>query len=197
MTHYYKDVEGWFKFRPAFDQILTALPKKQASTFVEIGLWMGRSTAYLGVEIVNAAKPVTLLAIDHFKGQPEIVGRRAALVADSEATFRRNIAPVADALGERFRLLVSDSVQAAETVPDDSVEVVWLDAAHDYDGVRRDIEAWWPKVRVGGFIGGDDFIKCVGVKQAVEERFRARPGGPPCHWWLMRRRADDSVECFT
>lgn len=196
MNHYFHELEGWFKFRPAFDHILAALPRTP-STFVEIGLWYGRSTAYLGVEIVNSQKPVTLLAVDHFKGQPEIIGRRAALVADSETAFRRNIAPVADALGDRFRLLVSDSVQAAAAVPDDSVEVVWLDAAHHYEGVRAEIDAWWPKLRAGGFMGGDDFVKCEGVQQAVIERFGPAASTPAKHYWLVRRRADDSVEFLT
>lgn len=194
MNHYFKDVGGWFKFRPAFDQILALLPAKKPSTFVEIGLWLGRSTAYLGVEILNQRKPVTVLAIDHFKGQQEITGWRADLVPESEATFRKNIEPVAAALGDRFRLIVSDSVAAATGVPDDSVDVVWLDAAHDYAGVKADIEAWWPKVRAGGFMGGDDFIKCEGVKQAVEERFGRSPAATPVHWWLLRRRDDGSVE---
>lgn len=191
MTHYYKDLVGWFKFRPAFDQIIALLPAKTPSTFVEIGLWMGRSTAYLGVEIVNAKKPVSVVAIDHFKGQPEITGWRAALIPESEATFRKNIAPVAEAMGNRFHLMVSDSVKASESFANDSVDVVWLDGAHDYPGVKADIDAWWPKLKLGGFMGGDDFIKCAGVKQAVEERFGRSPViGAPFHWWLLRRRSD-------
>jgi cephalosporin hydroxylase len=194
VKHFYKDLGGWFKFRPAFESLVKALPSNRPSTFVEIGLWLGRSTAYLGVEILNAGKPISILAIDHFKGQPEITGWRAELVPGSEASFRQNIAPVAKALGNRFRLVVSDSVAAADEVPDDSVEVVWLDGAHDYDGVRRDIEAWWPKLRVGGFIGGDDFIKCVGVKEAVSERFGARAAVAETHYWLVRRLQDGAVE---
>lgn len=193
MTHYFRDIGGWFKFREAFDYLVAALPYDRPTTFVEIGLWLGRSTAYLGVEILNARKPVSILAIDHFKGQPEIIGWRAELVPESEASFRKNIAPVAEALGNRFRLLVSDSVAAAAAVPDNSVDVVWLDGAHDYEGVRNDINAWWPKVKVGGFIGGDDFIKCVGVKQAVLERFRGRSSVEDKHYWLVRREPGGSV----
>lgn len=198
MTHYYRDVQGWFKFRPAYDQLLAALPATTPSTFVEIGLWLGRSTAYLGVEILNQGKPVTILAIDHFKGQPEIIGWRAALVEGSEAAFRQNIATVAEALGPLFQLRVSDSVAAAAQVADDSVEVVWLDAEHSVEAVRADIEAWWPKVRVGGFIGGDDYRKCVGVRQAVLERWgiqRDLANHP--HYWLMRRQPDGTVESLT
>lgn len=193
MRHYFRDVGGWFKFGEAFDYLLNALPLDRPSTFVEIGLWMGRSTSYLGVEIVNRNKPISILAIDHFKGQPEIVGWRAELVPESEATFRKNIAPVAAALGDRFRLLVSDSVEAASQVPDDSVDVVWLDGAHDFDGVSKDIAAWWPKLKVGGFMGGDDFIKCEGVKRAVLDRFSGRSSVEDKHYWLVQRQPDGSV----
>lgn len=194
MKHFYKNVGGWFKFRDGFDRILAALPSDRPTTFVEIGLWLGRSTAYLGVEIVNQQKPVSILAIDHFQGQPEIIGWRAALIAGSEAAFRTNIAPVAKALGDRFRLVVSDSVAASQLVPDDSVDVVWLDARHDYAGVMEDIDAWWPKLKVGGFIGGDDYVKCVGVKQAVSERFGASAAIRDTHYWLVKRKADGTVE---
>jgi hypothetical protein len=193
VNHFYKDIGGWFKFREAFDYLVAALPSDRPTRFVEIGLWMGRSTAYLGVEILNKNKPISILAIDHFKGQTEITGWRAALVPESEATFRKNIAPVAKALKDRFELLVSDSVAAAAHVPDDSVDVVWLDGAHDRDGVLKDIDAWWPKLKVGGFIGGDDFVKCIGVKEAVTERFGARAGIANTHYWLVKRNADGTV----
>lgn len=194
MPHYYKTIGGWFRFRSAFDWLLAALPADRPSTFVEVGLWLGRSTAYLGVEILNSGKPISILAIDHFKGQSEIVGWRAELIADSEKNFRQNLAPVAKRLGPRFRLLVSDSVAAATAVLDDSVDVVWLDGAHDYAGVTADIEAWWPKVKVGGYIGGDDFTKCAGVGQAVTERFGLSAAiQPGHHYWLVQRREADGV----
>lgn len=197
MQHYWKDVGGWFKFKAAFDRILAGLPADKPSTFVEIGLWLGRSTAYLGVEIINSGKPVRWIGIDHFNGQPEIVGWRAELVSQSHAMFLENTAPIAAKLQDRFRLLVSKSVPAAEQIPDDSVDVVWLDGAHDYSGVTADIQAWWPKLKVGGFIGGDDVIKCIGVREAVRDRFGDEAAKANEHWWLLRRLDHTSVECLT
>jgi predicted O-methyltransferase YrrM len=190
VRHYADEVDGWFAFRAAYDAILAALPADRPSVVVELGTWVGKSTVYLGVEIVNSGKPVTLVAVDHFRGSAEIAGtRRAGAVAGSEAAFRRNIAPVAQALGPRLVVLVSDTAAAAASFDDGSVDAVWVDAAHGYEFVQADLAAWVPKLRPGGVIGGDDYLKCPGVRQAVDERF-----GPAAHtvgapYWMVRSGA--------
>jgi predicted O-methyltransferase YrrM len=65
------------------------------------------------------------------------------------------------------------SVEAAKGVQDGSLDFVYIDAAHDYENVKKDIEAWAPKVRIGGIVAGDDFYDFPsgrgGVMQAVTE----------------------------
>lgn len=193
MTHYWQTVDGWFsdRVRPAFDHLLADLPADRPSTFVQVGTWVGRATAYAAVEILNSGKPVTLIAVDHFKGSAEIDGhRRAAQVPDSERAFRANLAPVATALGDRFELRVSDSAMAAEAFEDDSVDAVWIDASHAYRFVATDIYAWRGKVRPGGLLGGDDFTKCPGVAQAVTEQLGADAAVAGTVYWMVRRQAD-------
>ena len=34
---------------------------------------------------------------------------------------------------------------------------VFIDGAHDYDSVRADLEAWWPRVAPGGILAGHDW----------------------------------------
>ena len=62
--------------------------------------------------------------------------------------------------------------QGSETfIPEDeSLDFVFIDADHSYNGVMRDVEAWAPKVRKGGMIIGHD-IHFPTVKQAVEELY--------------------------
>lgn len=195
MEHYWSTVDGWFngRVRGAFDRLLADLPADRPSVFVQVGTWVGRATAYVGVEILNSRKPVTLIAVDHFQGSAEVRDHwRGAHIADSEAVFRRNLAPVAAALGSRFALRVCDSARAAEAFADASVDAVWIDAAHTYDFVVRDLAAWRAKVRPGGLLGGDDFTKCPGVAQAVTEHFSAAAAVPGTVYWLVRRQADGS-----
>ncbi len=185
MTHYWETLDGWFAFQAAYIRILAALPSHRPSTVVELGTWVGRSTAYLGVEIVNSRKPVTLIAVDLFQGSAEIEGtKRASQVPSSEAVFRHNMAPVAEALGDRFRILVDDSAAAADRFADGSVDAVWVDAAHGYGFVKADLAAWIPKIRPAGIIGGDDYTRCPGVKLAVDERFGTLAEVHP-PWWIV------------
>lgn len=59
---------------------------------------------------------------------------------------------------------------AARQVPDNHLDLLYLDAGHSYDDVKRDLEAWYPKVKPGGVVAGHDFINpAYGVLQAVNE----------------------------
>lgn len=82
----------------------------------------------------------------------------------------RRVAPYSD----RTRILHMASLEAASQVEDGSLDLVFLDADHSYEGVCEDIRAWLPKVRKGGFIGGHDYQNDnagfkFGVTEAVDK----------------------------
>lgn len=70
-------------------------------------------------------------------------------------------------------IIKKPSVEAAKDVPDGSLDFVYIDAAHDYENVKLDINAWTPKVKIGGIVAGDDFYDFPsgkgGVMRAVTE----------------------------
>ena len=57
---------------------------------------------------------------------------------------------------------------AAGCFQDGSVFACYVDGAHDLDAVSNDIKAWWPKIRVGGYLSGHDWNQ-QGVRAAVTE----------------------------
>ncbi len=73
-------------------------------------------------------------------------------------------------------------MKAAATFPREHFDFVYIDADHSYEAVKADIEAWWPKVRMGGVLAGHDYTKPhqvnqahFGVIQAVDEFIAENP----------------------
>lgn len=50
-----------------------------------------------------------------------------------------------------------DSNLAADTIPDNSLDFIFLDAQMTEEQIRRDLEVWYPKVRKGGLFAGHDW----------------------------------------
>ena len=53
---------------------------------------------------------------------------------------------------------------------EECLDFVYLDGSHTFEDVDLDIKSWKPKIKRGGYIGGDDF-EIEGVKKAVEKNF--------------------------
>ena len=167
MEHYFQTVPGFMWFEVAYQRLLRTLPTDRPSHWVELGSFQGQSLAWLGVEVINRQLPVTLHAVDSFvawdcEGIPT--------GTDLEALFHANLAPIKQVLNGRVDVLKMQTVEAATLFEDNSVDVVWVDADHAYDACRADILAWFPKLKPGGWMGGDDFMMRP-VMQAVTEQF--------------------------
>ena len=50
------------------------------------------------------------------------------------------------------------SVEAAQGDWANDLDVVYIDARHDYHSVYADLVAWFPHVKQGGIIGGHDYL---------------------------------------
>ena len=75
------------------------------------------------------------------------------------------------------RLYRQYSEEAAKNFPDEYFDLIYIDADHSYEGCKKDLEAWWPKVKKGRFFTGDDYSHShapvsgveFGVIEAVDE----------------------------
>jgi len=69
-----------------------------------------------------------------------------------------------------LRVLRMTSLEAIKIFHDKYFDFVYIDAEHSYEAVTNDIIMWYPKVRVGGYLGGHDFNQ-IPVKEAVRDYF--------------------------
>jgi len=163
MEHFYKTCgENWFNYPEIYSQIV--LNANDNSHFVEVGSWKGMSSVYLAVEIVNSKKNIKFDCIDLWGTVPgEIYANEKSLYD----TFIKNIEPVKDIINP----IISLSWEAASRYENNSLDFVWLDAGHEYKDIKKDINAWYPKVKIGGIIAGHDYTTASGVQTAVGEHF--------------------------
>lgn len=171
MDHYYKTVTGWAAFSDLYVWAVREIAKNPAETynFVEVGSWLGRSAALMGVEIINSGKDIEFFCVDPWiDGGPDLRDTKhyKELTDSPFALFTKNTAPVAHVITP----LQGMSVEMSKQFDDGSVDFLMLDGDHSYEAVKADIAAWLPKMKKGGVISGDDYL-WPGVKKAVTEAF--------------------------
>lgn len=76
-----------------------------------------------------------------------------------------------DMFSGQYKVLRMKSEDAAKQFPDESIDFVFIDGDHSYEGCSSDIRLWYPKLRDGGLLSGHDYRdgRNYGVKQAVHE----------------------------
>ena len=179
----WEQIPGWFGCSALYDRLVDEA--EGITKVVEIGVWQGRSTAYLAHLIEQSGKPIFFYAFDTFEGSPEHKANIEAM--RNRGTSLENIARqnlIDCGVADYVRVVKQDSVEGAKRFEDKTLDLVFIDGAHEYEAVKADIQAWLPKVKPGGIIAGDDYSPhWTGVVQAVDELlpFRTIPG-----WWEYR-----------
>lgn len=167
MEHIHWGIEGWFDDaqQNIYGEMVRAA--KDGSHFVEIGAWKGKSTSFMAIEIINSGKRIKFDVVDTFRGSEEHKDFSCVVNQTLYDEYLQNIEPVK----EHVNTVVGDSSKVAVLYADDSLDFVFIDGDHTYEGVKRDILSWLPKVKPGGYLCGNDMYQknFDGVAQAVVE----------------------------
>jgi hypothetical protein len=175
MEHIYQRPEfgeDWFTYPNLYREMVNFFPSK--SKFVEVGSWKGKSSAFMAVEIVNSSKEIEFYCVDHWLGSIEHYDKNSHTyepkIHKLYETFMQNMNPVKD----YYIPMRMSSLEASQKFEDKSLDFVFIDASHEYDDVCNDIDAWGPKVKVGGFLCGHDYSDTFsGVKKSVNEKLES------------------------
>lgn len=161
----------------------------------EVGVAFGQNAE----DILFYSSLKTLILVDPWDYVPgeSPVGYGDA-IKDWEGCYEyciQNLEPYKDRIDVRRMT----SEQAADQIPDGSLDFVYIDGNHMSPWVDRDLELWYPKVKSGGVFGGhdyheykDDTFTC-NVKSAVDRFFVGRgyyisvvPGEDPS-WYVVKK----------
>lgn len=89
---------------------------------------------------------------------------------------------------DKILFVKKTSEQAVGEIPN-NLDFVYIDGDHSYEMVKQDIVNYYPKVRVGGVIGGHDFFKSD-VKKAVIEwakKHNHKLVTTVADWWFIKK----------
>lgn len=151
----------------------------------EIGVWKGEFSEQLCL----ANPDLHLLCVDPWAWYPEFLAQKNH--KDLKGAWREAKGRLA-----RYHCTVQRalSTHAAKTVPNGSLDFVFIDGNHAEAFVRRDLEAWAPKIRRGGILAGHDYNEVTAnrfsrVKAAVDAYVTAHAIEP---WWILTADAKPS-----
>ncbi|MGH8014377.1 MAG: class I SAM-dependent methyltransferase [Candidatus Binataceae bacterium] len=146
--------------------------------------------------IIALTRPRRLHLIDPWKFEPGATYERA-VYGRAHAHDQAHMDEMCERVRERFEQEIrtgavvmhrASSLEAAGHFENEYFDFIYIDANHQYEFVRQDLETYCPKVKTGGFITGDDYGVSGwwgdGVTRAVDE-FVTRGG-------CVRRRTRDS-----
>lgn len=166
-----KNIPGWMS-QAELQWLYTQA--KNYQTIIEVGCWQGKSTHALLQGALKGGGRVSV--VDHFQGAkgqerffPEVAYKDIYHVFMSHVGFYPNIDKV-------YKM---SSLQGAEKAMD--AEMVFIDAGHEYEEIKADLEAWEPKCTK--LLCGHDYQNFAGVKKAVMERFGI-PGVCDTIWFV-------------
>jgi predicted O-methyltransferase YrrM len=172
-----KNEPNWFNYANFYEFIA----EQNFKTFVEVGVFLGLSISFLAQK-VKSKDGVKIYGVDLFEtwaGQEEIESLYDTKdLSDEErlkklGEYKYNF--VVNRLNEVrcnhfVEIIKSDSCAATSLFENESLDFVFIDGNHRYDYVKKDIEAWLPKIKKGGIISGHDY-QAAGVSTAVGETF--------------------------
>lgn len=129
--------------------LLSLPPKIRHTPAIELGSYIGESASILSLFFDE------LHCVDPLEDEK------------TKASFIKNTE------GRNIYLVSKKTDDAVGEFPESFFSLVYIDAVHTYDAVKKDILNYYSKVIPGGYVGGHDYYDSDGilVKKAVDEMF--------------------------
>ena len=147
--------------------LLDLIEKNNFKIIAEVGVKFGRTTFFL----LDNIPDLTIYAID----------------LDISKFYNDE---VKSKYGDRLIPIQGISYDVAKKITDEFLDLVFIDADHSYDSVKKDILAYTPKLKKYGLLTGHD-IDYPGVNKAVNELIKNYEVGPNFVW--IKKKNNENI----
>lgn len=175
-----------YKVKPMIEFIGERNRENRALTGVEIGVFRG-----INAHAILSFLPIKkLYLVDPYLKYEEydetwIPGHSQENFNNDYITAERRLEKFRD----KIQFVKLKSSKAARLIPD-KLDFCYVDGNHAYEYVKLDIETYYPKLRAGGILGGDNFeVKYQGVARAVlgfVDGRNLKLYGEDKDWWIVK-----------
>ena len=173
------DLQGWNSHHPYLSDAITSI---RPQVIVEIGVWKGTSTIHMANLLKQQGIDGAVIAVDTWLGASDHWAHpdwfSSLLIEHGQPMMMRTfMANVLESANQDVIVpLPLDSVNASEVLKfyNVKVDMLHVDAGHEYGSVIADLRAWWPLLRSGGILVGDDYYEgpeWPGLRRAFDEFF--------------------------
>lgn len=155
-----EEIGGYFDWHELYKNLIKKIPN--FSKFVEVGNLNGKSLIFLAQEAKKVNKKIQIIGVDNGVG---VVGE------NNINSLLKNIKDYG--VDDLCDIIVSESTRASKLFNDESIDMIFLDAGHEKIDILSDLQCWYPKVKINGWIGGHDYNHCYFpyVKDVVDAFF--------------------------
>lgn len=148
-----------------YDVLISEIQKNDFKIGAEVGVKRGDNVR----KIVQACPDFVIHAIDAWDPKLQYLnwGKNAQRI--NEQIFDKLVSKYPQQIIKHKGY----SLPVAAEFDDASLDIIFIDGDHSYEGCKADIEAWLPKLREGGVMAGHDYEhpQFPGVKKSVDEIF--------------------------
>jgi hypothetical protein len=170
------DLQGWSSDDPILEDAIRIL---RPARICEVGSWKGRSAINMARLVKTLALDTEIVCVDTWLGSPEHWLKQEPEWYSS-LRIRNGMPQLYNTfLANIIRAGVTDVVTPFPMTSENAAmvfmklgikfDIIYIDAAHEYGSVKRDIVAYYDLLQNDGLLIGDDFIVWPEVTRAAKE----------------------------